>query len=290
MVLSPLSPLPTKLACCPFSFPPMFTRSMITPGTVRSMAQGSRAFGMFAISSLVIVVAVPTFFTSTMGASAVMVTVSSTVATFIWKVRLRLAPTFTVTSRACPAKPVRPVLTVYLPWSTLRKRNSPWPPVVEVRHREERGGGARPGLLLSQAPLVHRGHDQLEAFPERRERVLGLPVGASAHLSAHESVALHVCESLAQGLLADPVDQAHELAERPRAPEEVPHDHRLMTIAQEVQGDFEGAPAGGRGGHEVRGVRRSNVEATGSVTAGFARGPARRGRAFLGGAERRGGV
>ena len=56
---------------------------MITPGTVRSMAQGSRAFGMFAISSLVMVVAVPIFFTSTMGASAVMVTVSSIVATFI---------------------------------------------------------------------------------------------------------------------------------------------------------------------------------------------------------------
>ena len=112
MTLSPLSPLPVKLACWPFSFPPMFTRSMITPGTVRSMAQGSRAFGIWAISSLVMVVDVPTFLVSTMGASAVMVTVSSTVATFMRKSRLTLAPVFTVTSRVRWPKPVREVLSV----------------------------------------------------------------------------------------------------------------------------------------------------------------------------------
>jgi hypothetical protein len=112
IVLSPLSPLPTKFACCPFSFPPMFTRSMITPGTVRSMAQGSRAFGMSAISSFVIVVAVPTFFVSTIGASAVMVTVSSTEATFMGKARFRFDPMSTVTSRLREPKPVGAVFRV----------------------------------------------------------------------------------------------------------------------------------------------------------------------------------
>src|SRR5262249_30579228 len=38
-----------------------------------------------------------------------------------------------------------------------------------------------------------------------------------------------------------------ELAERPRAPEEVPDDQRLVAIADAVEGDLERAPRSGRG-------------------------------------------
>ena len=72
-------PLPMKLDCCPLSLPAMLTRSTITPGTVRSTAQGSRELGTWCSSSVLSVVPVPVFLVSMTGVSAVTVTVSSTV-------------------------------------------------------------------------------------------------------------------------------------------------------------------------------------------------------------------
>ena len=81
------APLAWKEACWPDSLPAMLTRSTMTPGIVRSTAQGSRAWGMRCSSSRVSVVFVPSFFASTTGVSAVTSTVSSIVATLIVKSR-----------------------------------------------------------------------------------------------------------------------------------------------------------------------------------------------------------
>ena len=106
------APLATKTDCCPASLPATLVRSTRTPGTVFRMAQGSRPWGTWASSSLVRVVEVPTRFVSTAGVSAVMVTVSSTVASFRPKAMFAFWPVFTMTSRVTVAKPLR--LTVSL--------------------------------------------------------------------------------------------------------------------------------------------------------------------------------
>ena len=112
-VLSPLAePLPATAACWPFSLPAMFTRSRSTPGTFLSTPQGSRAFGVCWSSALSIVVAVPRRFMSTTGVSAVTVTDSSMVATFMPNVRLTFWPVVTMTSRFTVAKPVRATVSL----------------------------------------------------------------------------------------------------------------------------------------------------------------------------------
>ena len=88
-ILSVLAePLPAAEACWPFSLPAMFTRSSTTPGHVLEHAPGvARVRGLLS-SAVSRVVAVPRRLVSTMGVSAVTVTVSSTLATFMPNVEL----------------------------------------------------------------------------------------------------------------------------------------------------------------------------------------------------------
>jgi hypothetical protein len=91
----------------------MLMRSTTTPGTVRSSAQGSRELGIFASSSCVKLVEVPTFLVSMIGDAAVTVTASSSVATFIVKGRLTDWPTVTAMSlRTTLPKPASEVVMV----------------------------------------------------------------------------------------------------------------------------------------------------------------------------------
>jgi hypothetical protein len=90
----------------------MFTRSTMTPGTVRRSAHGSRDVGMLSSSACVKFVDVPIDLESTMGDSPLTVMVSWTVATFIVKVRSRFDPTDTVRfSRTTRENPGRSTVT-----------------------------------------------------------------------------------------------------------------------------------------------------------------------------------
>ena len=94
-VLAGLAPRDTKFDCWPDMLPPMFSRSMAIPAVCWRMTQGSRAEGMLWSISVVNVCLVPVLFVSTIGLSPVTVTVSCTVETPIWVVRLALKPTVT---------------------------------------------------------------------------------------------------------------------------------------------------------------------------------------------------
>ena len=84
----------------------MFTRSTMTPGTVRSSAHGSRDVGILSSSACVKFVDVPMAFESTIGDSPLTVMVSWTLATFMAKVRSRFEPTDTTScSRTTLLKP-----------------------------------------------------------------------------------------------------------------------------------------------------------------------------------------
>ena len=96
MVSAAEAPFPTKIDCWPASLPATLTRSTTMPGTVFSTAHGSRPCGTCCSSSRLMVVEVPTRLVSTTGVSAVTVTVSSTVATFMPKVRLAFWPVATI--------------------------------------------------------------------------------------------------------------------------------------------------------------------------------------------------
>ena len=99
-------PFDAKLDCCPVSLPPMLTRSTSTPGTDRINANGSRDVGIFCSSSDVKLVAVPVFFTSTIGLAPVTVIVSATDATRIDTGRLTFLPPSMITfSRTFVVKP-----------------------------------------------------------------------------------------------------------------------------------------------------------------------------------------
>ncbi len=74
-------PFDWKLDCWPVSLPAMFTRSTVTPGTVRRSAHGSREVGIISSSLWLKLVAVPMAFVSTMGDSPETVIVSATDAT-----------------------------------------------------------------------------------------------------------------------------------------------------------------------------------------------------------------
>jgi hypothetical protein len=100
-------PLDWKFDCCPVSLPAMFTRSTITPGTVRRSAHGSRDVGTFSSSDCVKLVAVPVAFASTIGDSPLTVIVSCTVATFMRIGMSTFDPTTTtIPSRTIVLKPV----------------------------------------------------------------------------------------------------------------------------------------------------------------------------------------
>ena len=98
-------PFDDEVACWPFSLPAMLTRSTITPGTARSTPQGSRAFGIFDSSSVVIVVAVPRRLLSTSGVSAWTSTVSATPETFIPNSSSTFSPVVILILRTVDAKP-----------------------------------------------------------------------------------------------------------------------------------------------------------------------------------------
>src|SRR5262245_61396437 len=104
----------------------MLTRSTITPGTVRSSAQGSRDVGMRLSSLAVKLVDVPVALGSTIGDSPVTVTVSVTVPTFSCTDRSTVPPTTTTTfSWTNVWNPWRVALTLYGPGARLRNRNLP---------------------------------------------------------------------------------------------------------------------------------------------------------------------
>jgi hypothetical protein len=149
-------PLLTKPDCWPLSLPATFTRSTRTPGTVFSTAQGSRDCGVSASSSLVRVVAVPTRLVSTTGVSAVTVTSSACVATFKPKVRFTFWPVVTTTSRFTVANPVMVTVSLYVPGSMLRNRNSPLAPVWVVRPPVEAPESATvaPGMGAAEASVT----------------------------------------------------------------------------------------------------------------------------------------
>ena len=112
-ILSPsIEPLAPALACWPFSLPAMFMRSSMTPGTFLRTPHGSRAFGIFWSSSVIIVVDVPRFLTSTSGVSPMTSTVSCTPATLSTNGRLTFSPAVTTTSRVVVPKPARVTLSV----------------------------------------------------------------------------------------------------------------------------------------------------------------------------------
>ena len=91
----------------------MFTRSRITPGTVRSSAQGSREFGIFDSSSWSNTVEVPVRLVSMTGDSAVTVIVSSTDATFRPTEMSTFVPVATTTfSRLMVENPVSVAVTL----------------------------------------------------------------------------------------------------------------------------------------------------------------------------------
>ena len=76
----------------------MLTRSMTTPGTVRSSAHGSRELGTRSNSSAVKFVVVPIWRESTSGEAPLTVTVSWTAATRSVTGKSTLPPTRTTTS------------------------------------------------------------------------------------------------------------------------------------------------------------------------------------------------
>ena len=100
-------PFAPAFACWPFSLPAMFIRSSWTPGTFFRTPHGSRAFGVFCSSSVIIVVDVPRFFTSTSGVSPVTSTVSCIDATLSANGRFTFSPVVTTTSRVTVPKPCR---------------------------------------------------------------------------------------------------------------------------------------------------------------------------------------
>ena len=93
-------PLPMNPDCWPLSFPPTFTRSTMTPGTVLSIAHGSFDCGVLCSSSRVSVVAVPTFLKSITGDSAVTCTAVSSAPTVIVNGTVVFTPVVTMTSRS----------------------------------------------------------------------------------------------------------------------------------------------------------------------------------------------
>ena len=91
-------PFDWKLDCWPVSLPAMFTRSTVTPGTVRSSAHGSREVGIISSSFALKLVAVPMAFVSTMGDWPDTVIVSATEATRMVIGRSTVWPTASTTS------------------------------------------------------------------------------------------------------------------------------------------------------------------------------------------------
>ena len=131
-------PFDWKLDCCPVSLPAMLTRSTITPGTVRSSAHGSREVGTLASSACVKFVAVPVDLGSTIGDSAVTLTLCSTEASLSEKGTSEFTPTRTsIRSRTVLAKPVRLAVTVYMPGGRFKNRYLPSVPVVAVCVRSD---------------------------------------------------------------------------------------------------------------------------------------------------------
>src|SRR5436190_13483757 len=122
-----------KLDCWPLSLPATLTRSTSTPGIVRMRAQGSRELGTSSSSSLLMVVDVPVRLVSTIGVSDCTVIVSSTDATLRVNGTFTLVFPVTVTSRLTVEKPVRPTVSLWVPWSTFRNLKSPLAPLVVVR-------------------------------------------------------------------------------------------------------------------------------------------------------------
>ena len=118
------------------------------------------------------------------------------------------------------------------------------------------GGGvpavrSRPaGTRAQQPPLVHRAHHGTQRLAEGAERVGRAPVRVGTHLAQHETDPLHLGELAAQRLLGDVRDVAHQLRERPRAPEERPHDQRPERTAQHLDRKLD------RGARARQGPRR----------------------------------
>src|SRR5688572_32623499 len=98
---------------------------------------------------------------------------------------------------------------------------------VRAVRRTDRAGGASREM---QAPLVHPPDDGLQGLPEGREAVFR-PTEAVAHdASRDESGPLHLAEPRPERLPGDPGDPAHQVAERSRAPEELPHEVGLVAV------------------------------------------------------------
>ena len=131
-----LVPFDWKFDCWPVSFPPMFTRSTSTPGTVRRSAHGSRDVGIISSSFWLKLVAVPIALVSTIGDSPDTVTVSWTDATLMVIGRSTLWPTATtMPSRMKVVKPSSSASSRYNPGGRFRNRNLPRPSVTNVSVR-----------------------------------------------------------------------------------------------------------------------------------------------------------
>ena len=189
-----------KLPIWPDSLPATFTRSVTTPGTVRSSAHGSRDVGIASRSMAVIVAAVPMSRASMSGDAAVTVTSCSTPASCSATGTSTLAPTIMVMCvRVNFANP--PISTViwYSPGSTSRNRKLPSAVVTNVDRRDGPASvtvapGTTPPWLSFTTPVMRplsvdwaaAGSDA-QALSTTRSRALRIMIASMVSLSTSEN-------------------------------------------------------------------------------------------------------